>query len=555
MPVITETKWGKDPIVINNVSFTPIPGVDYRSNYVKIAIDLENNKDNPAFCKELLRQIVLNDLWFINYFVRGIKVFNDPRGFFAKMSREVELGARTHTQDIWGRFHGKSTIITEAETAQYHLKEPEHCTCIFSFKKAAAGKFLFGVKSIYETEIMKYLFDDVLYQDPESKGSDGSPSWSLENGIIIKRKNQTRRDKTVQASGLVEGMETGGHFERRVYDDVETHDMAKNIDQLAKCYSAFDMSANLGTGQDSDIVRIIGTFYSYHGPLVKIMNLKDTDGKPVYKTRIVPSEDKNGKPVLVSEKMLERYKLMENYNSQHRCDPSPKGLSRLNYDYVTEVEELPDNLYKVLLVDWADDNPNEADDKKDAWAIGVIGVDPKTDDWGAHDLYICDLFLSPTSTTNAIEEIVNMYMRNGQIQKIGIEKTNQNVLAISVRDALKKRNRNVSYENKRLIDLKPAGRKKLHRISDNLMWHFDNGKIYISEKIHPTYRKRFKKETNLFPAWHDDGLDILAYAIDVTKDKTINYTINNMDKDRKIIKLNFKLSNKQRDRGLTAMAF
>lgn len=555
MPVITENKWAKDPIKINNIPFVPVPGVNYRSNYVKIAIDLENNKNDPAFCKELLRQIVLNDLWFINYFIRSILIFNDTRGFFVKMCREIELGPQSHTLDIWGRYHGKSTIITEAETIQYHLKNPEHCTCIFSFKKAAAAKFLFGIKATYEDDLMKYLFDDVLYQSPESQGRDGPPSWSLENGIIIKRKVQSRRDKTVQAMGLVEGMEQGGHFERRVYDDVETDDMAENIDQLNKCYSKFDMSANLGTGQDTDVVRVIGTFYSHLGPLVRIKDLERSNGKKVYTSRIVPSEDENGKPVLVSEEKLEEYKLMDSYNSQHRCDPSPKGLSRFDYDFVTETNELPDTLYKVLLIDWASDNPNAADDKKDAWAIGVIGIDPKSDDWGTHNLYLCDLFLSPSTTTDAIEEIVNMYMRNGQIQKIGIEKTNQNFLAINVRDALKKRNRNVSYINKRLVDLMPGGRKKQKRISDNLTWYFDNGKVFVNKKINPVYRKRLRKEINWFPAWHDDGLDILSYTVDMIKNDIVKYSLNNMGSEDNVIRLSHKLPLKKRQRGVTAMAY
>jgi hypothetical protein len=558
MPVITETKWDKDPIKINNVPFTPVPGVNYRSNYVKIAIDLENNKNNPAFCKELLRQIVLTDIWFINYFIRGILNFNDDKGFFVKMCDEVTFGPQSHTLDIWGRFHGKSSIITIAETAQYHLKNPDECTCIFSFKKpAATQKFLFSIMKIYENDLMKYLFDDVLYQNPGSQGADGSPSWSLENGIIIKRTNQTRSEKTVQGSGLVEGMETGGHFERRVYDDVETDDMRRNIDQLIKCYEKFDMSANLATGQDSDIVRVIGTFYSHLGPLVKIRDLKDVDGNKVYHTRIVPSEDENGNPVLVSRKKLNEYKTMKNYNSQHKCNPSPEGVTRLDYEFVTEVspEQIPDNLYKVLLVDWAGDNPNEADDQKDAWAIGVFGINPESDDWGTHEIYICDLFVSPTSSTNAVEEIVRMYLNNGQIQKLGIERINSNFLAINVRDALDKRGRAVTYKNKRLIDLLPGGRNKIDRIGDNLSWYFDNSKIFINKNINPVYRQRFKREVTSFPTWKFDSLDVLSYSVDLIKDEIIKYKLKNMGSDRKIIKLNFKLSNKQKDRGLTAMAF
>ena len=43
---------------------------------------------------------------------------------------------------------------------------------------------------------------------------------------------------------------------------------------LDKVFSKFEMSyGNLGTGSDSDIIRIIGTYYSHSGPITRIQEI------------------------------------------------------------------------------------------------------------------------------------------------------------------------------------------------------------------------------------------------------------------------------------------
>src|SRR4030065_1144331 len=297
-----------------------------------------------------------------------------------------------------------SSLITIAETVQYHLKNPDHCTCIFSFKKPAAEKFLDGVRRVYEKEIMIACFPDILYESPEGQ----SPSWSLQNGITLKRPNSARREKTVEASGLVEGMAKGSHFERRIYDDVETADMGDSPDVMDTCYSRFEMSAYLGTGTDSDIERVIGTFYNHAGPLVRIKEKQNIDGSLVYKTRIVPATvdgTVDGAPVLLSQKKLDEEKVKSHFYSQMLCDPTPRGAQKLDSSLIREIgpEFIPKNILKFMVIDPAG---GAKDGRGDSWAILVVGIEPKTDDIGASNIYITMAIFTPLTDTAAIEETV-----------------------------------------------------------------------------------------------------------------------------------------------------
>ena len=269
-------------IVINGVKFSPRPDCEYKNDYVRIDYVLQNPSEwNAAINappdvkltieqvqRTLFRHLVLTDLWFIVYFIMGIKAANHP--FVVKMCKVVENAPATKVLHIWSRGHFKSVSITIAQTTQFHLANPDKCTCIFSYKKPAAEKFLGAIKANYEKEFLKFLFPDVLWARPDSD----SPSWSVQNGISLIRKNDSRANKTVEASGLVEGMLTGGHFERRIYDDIETADSSDSPDEQEKILSRFDMSSNLDTKSDDDIEIVIGTFYSHQGPNVKIRDKK-----------------------------------------------------------------------------------------------------------------------------------------------------------------------------------------------------------------------------------------------------------------------------------------
>ena len=345
MPVIKEIK----TIKINNTEFTPLPGVNYRTDYVDMARKVHTGEYNMLL---ISRQIILSDLFFIVYFVMGIKAANHP--FVVESCREVEKGPKTLTLDVWAREHFKSTIITIAETLQYHLniKEEgqEKCTAIFAYVRPVAKAFLRAIKGLCEnSEFLKECFPDVLWKKPETE----APKWSEDDGLIFRRRSSARKESTIEAWGLIEGMPTSRHFNRRIYDDIETQDLAENPDQLNKCFSKFEMSDNLG--MDDDVERIIGTFYSHAGPIVKIQEKRTLHGKLMYKTRIkAATEDAepNGRPVLLSQARIDKLRVSGHFNSQQLCDPTPVGDRKLDGALLKDIEpeEIPDNIHKLVKI-------------------------------------------------------------------------------------------------------------------------------------------------------------------------------------------------------------
>ena len=110
-------------IEINGQKFEYRSDCPYKYDYRKVA--------NMIATKEIdeintLRDLILNDLFFIVFFVLKIPIANCP--FVVKACREVEDGPKDFTLDVWAREHFKSTIITIAETIQYTLKNPDEAT-------------------------------------------------------------------------------------------------------------------------------------------------------------------------------------------------------------------------------------------------------------------------------------------------------------------------------------------------------------------------------------------------------------------------------------------
>lgn len=293
-------------IVINGQKFEPISGCSYKWDYGVLASKIAS-KEWPE--RDALRQWILDDLFFIVYFVLKIPIANHP--FVVKACRDVELGAKDYTLDVWAREHFKSTIITIAETIQFCLREPNEAAGIFSYVRPVAKKFLFSIKETFQNErILHHCFPDVVWANCEKD----APLWSLDEGLILKR-TTNRKEPNISAWGLVEGMPTGFHFKRRVYDDISTEDMAESPDMMEKVKTKFDSSQNLGT--DDGHHRVIGTYYHHADPLTYIRGIKTPDGNPRYEYRFRPGSDDgtaNGKPVYVSQKRWDDLKLTRTFN-------------------------------------------------------------------------------------------------------------------------------------------------------------------------------------------------------------------------------------------------
>jgi hypothetical protein len=437
--------------------------------------------------------------------------------------------------EVWARGHFKTSILTIAATIQYHLRYPEQCTCIFSFKKPIAEGFVASIKSICEMEIMVKCFPDVLFEDPYRQSS----SWSNQNGINFKRQNTSRKECTIESSGL-ESMEQGNHFERQVFDDIETPDVVFSMDNINKCFSNFEMASYMTTLQETDIQIVIGTYYHHEGPLMKIRKKVDGLGNSKFVYTKISGISDNDQSVFLTDKQMNEERLKLHFNAQICCDPTPQFNMKLNPSFLREIksQDVPKNLVKFLLVDPAGDASVQKSSQRDSWAIELIGVRPPQfgDDWGISEVYLLDAIIEQLSEVDAVETIVNMYTKGGKIRSLGYEKVGGStpIVAFHVQEALKKRNRIIKEQDHTLEYLKTGGVNKKDRILQALMFPLNNGKIFISTAVPVYARDRLKAEMEKFPVWHDDGIDCLAYIWKVIEEDWAKRAIANAQ-DTKII--------------------
>lgn len=553
-------------IKINGVEFVPHPDIGFSSGEGKSALYahdyprmMDNVKSkryaNLLFCKEVgelifeeglvigkaqdgekahpgylenmvLRNLIQNDLWFLLYFV--VKPFADDAGramvnhpFVVRACQEIEGGPKDQTLDIWARYHYKSSIITIAETIQFQLRNPEYTTGIFSHTAPVAKDFLFTIKSIFENEkILFFTHPDVVWGDCKKD----SPLWSQAEGIILKRKTN-RKEASISAHGLVEGMPTGLHFERRVYDDITTNDTAKSVDVQENIKHAFDVSQNLRTLVSSHH-RVTGTYYSHLDPLLYVRDMKTLGGDPMYHFRLKPATEDgtvNGKPVLMTQEALDAEKVRSSFNCQQLLDPTPSTEQRLNFQYMIKVSptDIPRDVYNFMMIDQAGDAESNKSKNTDSWAIGVLGVEPYSDDIGQSKIFLKNLWVDVCGESEAIDKAVNMYIEAGVICRIGVEKVGLSTTHIHIANALRARGRFVEFTDDRKstgVLLRPAGRHKKKFIEAALAWPLNNSKLFYSSEIPSRHINRLEMEMRNFPLWYDDALNMMAYLYDVLKD-------------------------------------
>ena len=505
----------------------------YRYNYINLFKEIGLGHLDPA---GVYRKLVLSDIWFILYFVMGIPDEKKPNHpFVVGRANEIMEGEKDYTLDVWSREHFKTSLITIAETIQDCLGNPEESTAIYSHKASIArGKFLFEIKRHFETSVLlKKSFPDVLWEDAQKE----APIWSLDGGLILKRKSN-RGEPNVSAHGLIEGMPTSIHTERRKYDDILTEDMADSLEYMEKVKEKYDSSQNLGT--ENGTHRVIGTFYHHNDPLCYIRDKVDFVTKEkLYLTRIYPATHNglpNGVPVLISEKRLNALRHTKTFFMQQLCNPTPLGTAVLNPRLLKDIEPdlIPSDIIKFMVIDPAGDNSSKLGDD---WGVLVCGVAPKVTELGASKVYILDAFISKITESEAIEMLGRMYLNNGMIRQVGYERLGNTTPAwlVHMVNYLRQAGRYIELDPKfkQVIRLAHGNRNKIKRIEDALAWPLNNSCLHISSSVPLLYRDRLRHEMEQFPYGKDDGLDALTYLYDVLKDFNFSFISDTNDKEKR----------------------
>jgi len=244
-----------------------------------------------------LRNLARGDLYFlIRYLLRRVDV--DHPWLFARC-REVQADPNGRL-DLWAREHYKSTLITWGKTIQDILCshgddapiERPLTFGIFSYNRPTAKRFLAQIKfEIEGNSLLRGLFPDVFWKRPNAE----APHWSLDSGLVVKR-DTNPKEPTVGASGLVDGMPTGAHYDVLVYDDVVTLDVVRTEDMRFKVTEALKLSYNLGAR--GGVKRMIGTRYHFADSYRDVMDAgtfqprihaatddATVEGEPVFLTR------------------------------------------------------------------------------------------------------------------------------------------------------------------------------------------------------------------------------------------------------------------------------
>ncbi len=343
---------------------------------------------NPA----MIRALCLWDRYYLLTVICGRQDMLRP--WLYERCREVEREPDDYL-DLWSRFHYKSTTITYGGSLQEMLRDPDITIGIFSHVKPIAKNFLAQIKRELESNHkLKVLFPDILYENPEKD----SPSWSLDGGLILKRKTNPK-EPTISAHGLVEGQPVSVHFQLRIYDDVVTQESVSTPEQVTKTTVAFRNSVNLGT--ENGRRWMIGTRWSYADTYAELIK----DG--VVRTRIHPATKDGtftGEPVLWSREFNDQMKLEQGeavYATQCLQNPLAGNQKMFNVEDLQIYEVRPETLAVYILCDPARSKKTDSANT----AMVVVGLDY------AGNKYVIDGFNHKMDLMERWQNLARLYMR------------------------------------------------------------------------------------------------------------------------------------------------
>ena len=325
--------------------------------------------------------------------------------------REVEKNPDGHL-DLWSRAHYKSTIITFAGSIQEILKDPNITIGIFSHSRPIATAFLDQIRQeLGRNEYLKSLYPDVLYEDTSH-----SPSWGLNNGIVVKRTSNAK-ERTVEAWGLVDGQPVSKHFDLVIIDDAVTQSSVTTAEQIKKTTDAWELAQNLcdlknprfwHTGTRYNLADTYQTILD-RGALIPRIYPATHDGTP------------DGKPVYLSQAEWDKTKRDSSQYTvacQQLQNPIAGRQQEMQEEWLRTYEVRPYTLNVYILCDYAGSRKSTGSSKT---AMAVIGVDAHMNkyllDGACHKMGLADRW-------KMLKHLRNKWVRapGVQVVKVGYER-------------------------------------------------------------------------------------------------------------------------------------
>ena len=478
-------------LIETNMSIHKITRLDANKLYDKVFLDYD---------AVTMRELCLTDLFFL--LTRGCKRKDMNNDWCYARCREVEANPDGYL-DLWAREHFKSSIITFGLTIKDILNNPELTICILSHTNPIAKAFLNQIKREFEVNtFLQNLFPEVLYKNPSKE----APRWSLDAGIIIKRKGNPK-ESTIEASGLVDGQPTSKHYNILIYDDVVTRESVSTPEMIEKVTEAFSLSLNLG-GQNCKR-RYIGTRYNHADTYKTIMDR----GTAI--PRIYPATKDGtieGEPVLLTkEALLDKLRDMGSYVFASQLLQNPTADKAMGfkqewieyYDIIRRAEKW--NIY--ILVDPA----SEKKKNNDYTVITVIGLGQDK------NYYLLDAVRDRLNLTERTTKLFDLVRRWNPLsvgyEKYGMQADIEHIKYVQEQEGYR-------------FNIVPLGGQmgKLDRIR-RLVPLFENKRFYLPRRLLYVgqdmkgydFISQFVGEYIDFPvSAHDDMLDCVARITDET---------------------------------------
>lgn len=448
---------------------------------------------------EAIRNLCQKDLFFL--LTIGCKRKDIDRDWLYDRCREVEASPNGHL-DLWAREHYKSTLITFGKSIQDILANPEITIGIFSHTRPIAKGFLDQIKrELSGNSFLKSLFPEILYENPDSE----SPKWSLDNGIIVKRKTNPK-ESTIEAWGLVDGQPTSKHFSLLVYDDVVTRESVTTPDQIFKVTSAWELSTNLGSA--GGFKRYIGTRYHANDTYRTMMDRGSVN------QRIYPATHDgklDGDPVFLNrESLMEKRRDMGPYtfSTQMLQDPVADKSMGFKEEWLKYYEKIGDTKgwNKYIIVDPASKKKTTSD----YTVMEVIGLAPDG------NYYLLDAVRDRLNLTQRATKLFELH-RKHKPMAVGYERYGMQSDIEHFKYVMEQENYRFNIVELGGILAKEDRIKKLIPI-------FEQGRFYMPKRLHfvdyegkvQDYVKLFIDNEYLsFPvSVHDDMFDCRARILD-----------------------------------------